>query len=280
MTDYYQKLGLGRAASPDEIKKAYRSLAMKHHPDRGGDEKKFKEISEAYEILSDPEKKSMVDSGIDPAAANNGHNRSGSNPFDFHFNSGNFEDVFSQFGFHFNNRQVRRNKSININVELTLEDVLNGKEIDADIALPGQSNKTININIPPGIDDGQQVRYQGLGDSSVPNAPPGDLFVSVRVRQHPIFQRHGDSLAVEKTISVWDAMLGVNLKIDTIDGKNLQITVPPGTAPETVLSCKGEGMPNMRSKKRGNLLIKIKIDIPKNLTLDQKQLIEKIKNAI
>jgi DnaJ-class molecular chaperone len=280
MTDYYQKLGLGRAASLDEIKKAYRSLAMKHHPDRGGDEKKFKEISEAYEILSDPEKKSMVDSGIDPAAANNGHNKPGGSPFDFHFNSGNFEDVFSQFGFHFNNRQVRRNKSININVELTLEDVLNGKEIDADIALPGQSNKTININIPPGIDDGQQVRYQGLGDSSVPNAPPGDLFVSVRVRQHPIFQRHGDSLAVEKIISVWDAILGVNLKIDTIDGKNLQITVPPGTAPETVLSCKGEGMPNLRSKKRGNLLIKIKIDIPKNLTLDQKQLIEKIKNAI
>jgi DnaJ-class molecular chaperone len=167
MTDYYQKLGLGRAASPDEIKKAYRSLAMKHHPDRGGDEKKFKEISEAYEILSDPEKKSMVDSGIDPAAANNGHNRPGGSPFDFHFNSGNFEDVFSQFGFHFNNRQVRRNKSININVELTLEDVLNGKEIDADIALPGQSHKTININIPPGIDDGQQVRYQGrLMDSA------------------------------------------------------------------------------------------------------------------
>jgi curved DNA-binding protein len=279
MTNYYQTLGLGRTASLDEIKKAYRSLAMKHHPDRGGDEQKFKEISEAYEILSDPEKKSMVDSGIDPTA-NNGYNGAGSNPFDFHFNTGNFEDVFSQFGFQFNNRQVRRNKSFNINVELTLEEALNGKEIDAEISLPGQSRKTININIPPGIDDGQQIRYQGLGDSSVSGSPPGDLLVSIRIRQHPIFQRHGDSLAIEKLISVWDAMLGVNLKINTIDGKNLQITVPPGTAPETILSCKGEGMPNMRSMKRGNLLIKIKIDIPKNLTLDQKQIIEKLKNGL
>lgn len=280
MTDYYKTLGIGRSASTDEIKKAYRSLAMKHHPDRGGDEKKFKEISEAYEMLSDPEKKSMIDSGIDPKAANQGHSGFRNGPFDFQFNSGNFEDIFSQFGFQFNNRQVKRNRSINITVAITLEEVLSGKELDAEIAIPGGASKTININIPPGIDDGQQVRYQGLGDNSIPNTPPGDLYVSVRIIPHPVFQRHNDSLIVEKTISVWDAILGTNLKIDTIDKKNLQITVPPGTSSETVLSCKGEGLPSMRSQKRGNLLIKIKVDIPKNLTPEQKQLVEKLKNGI
>jgi len=280
MTDYYKTLGLGRSASADEIKKAYRSLAMKHHPDRGGDEKKFKEISEAYEMLSDPEKKSMIDSGIDPNTTHQGRGGFGNSPFEFHFNNGNFEDIFSQFGFQFNNRQARRNRSVNITVTITLEEVLNGKALDAEISIPGGSSKTININIPPGIEDGQQIRYNGLGDNTIPNAPPGDLYVNVRVLPHQSFQRHGDSLVVEKSVSVWDALLGTTVRIDTIDRKSLHITVPEGTAPETVLSCKGEGLPNRRSGKRGNLLIKIKVEIPKQLTSEQKQLIEKLKNGL
>ena len=260
-------------------------MAMKHHPDRGGNETTFKQISEAYEILSDPQKKQMVDMGVDPKAQQmGGGHRHQQNPFEFHFNSGNFEDVFSNFGFGgggfgFGGRQ-QRNKTINITVDLSLEDVLKGKELDAELAIPNGKKKIINISIPAGIEGGQQIRYQGMGDASIAGIPPGDLIVNIRVAPHPIFRREGDSLVVEKNVSVWDATLGCNLDLQTLDGKSLNITVPPGTQPETVLSCRNEGLPNMRSRHRGNLLIKIKVVVPRNLTANQIQTIENLKNGI
>lgn len=277
--DYYSTLGLQRGASEDEIKKAYRSLAMKHHPDRGGDEAKFKEISTAYDTLSNPEKKRIVDMGGDPNTQHSGHHHHG-NPFDFHFNSGNFDDVFNHFGFGFNPRPVRRNKSLNITVEVTLEDVLNGKEFNAELSVPGGKTRLINISIPPGIEHGQQIRYEGMGDQQFPDIRPGDLLVNILIKQSPIFQRDGDCLIHEKQISVWEALLGSNLEIETIDKKTLSITIPPGTQPDTVLSCRGEGLPNIRSKRRGNLLIKIKIVVPKDLTPLQIEKLKEIKNGI
>jgi len=282
--DYYSTLGVNRNATEDDIKKAYRKMAMKHHPDRGGDEKQFKQISEAYEILSDPQKKQMVDMGVDPKAQQGGGHRHQQGPFEFHFNSGNFEDVFGQFGFGgpfgFGGRQPQRNKTININVDLSLEDVLNGKELDAELAVPNSRKKIINISIPAGIESGQQIRYQGMGDNSIPGIPPGDLIVNIRVAPHPVFRREGDSLVIEKDISVWDALLGCNLTLQTLDGKSLNITVPSGTQPETVLSCRNEGIPNMRNRQRGNLLIKIKVIVPRNLTANQITAIENLKNGI
>ena len=282
--DYYSTLGVNRNATEDDIKKAYRKMAMKHHPDRGGDEQAFKQISEAYEILSDPQKKQMVDMGVDPKAQQAGGHRHQQSPFEFHFNTGNFENVFNNFGFGgggpFGGRQPPRNKTININVDLSLQDVLNGKELDAELAVPNGRKKVINISIPAGIESGQQIRYQGMGDNSIPGIPPGDLIVNIRVAPHPIFRRDGDSLLVEKDISVWDAILGCNLTLQTIDGKNLNITIPFGTQPETVLSCRNEGVPNMRNRQRGNLLIKIKVVVPKNLTAEQIILIENLKNGV
>ena len=283
--DYYSTLGVNRNATEDDIKKAYRKMAMKHHPDRGGNETTFKQISEAYEILSDPQKKQMVDMGVDPKAQQHGH-RQQQNPFEFHFNTGNFEDVFSNFGFGgggpfgFGGRQPQRNKTININVDLSLEDVLQGKELDAELAVPNGKKKVINISIPAGIEGGQQIRYQGMGDNAMPGIPPGDLIVNIRVMPHPVFRREGDSLVVEKDISVWDALLGCDLTLQTLDGKSLNITVPPGTQPETVLSCRNEGIPNMRNRQRGNLLIKIKVVVPRNLTASQLASIENLKNGI
>lgn len=274
--DYYSTLGLKRGASADEIKKAYRSMAMKHHPDRGGDEKKFKDISAAYETLSDPQKKQMYDMGVDPNQPHRGgHYNQG--PFEFHFGSNNFDDIFNNFGFGFNQRPMRRNKSVNINVDLTLDDVLNGRTINAEISIPGIKKKVINIDIPPGIEHGQHIRYERMGDDSISNLPPGDLMVNVHIRPHPVFQREGDSLIVEKIISVWDAMLGCDVTINTLNGKELSIVVPSGVQSDTVLSCKGEGLPNMRTRQRGNLLIRIKVEIPRNLTESQKDLIGKIK---
>lgn len=277
--NYYSTLGLNQNASQDEIKAAYRKMAMKHHPDRGGDEKKFKEIEEAYRTLSDPQKKQMFDMGVDP----NGPQGQGGfgfqqGPFEFHFGSNNWNDIFGA-GFGFPNRQPR-NKTINIVVEVSIEEVLTGKILDAEISIPNGKKKIINVNIPAGIDDGQQIRYQGLGDNSVPGLPAGDLIVNIRIVNRTEFRRDGDSLLIERHISVWDAILGCNIDIVTIDGKNLQIAVPPGTQSETILSCKNEGMPNMKTRQRGNLLLRIRIHIPRNLTSEQKQKIEKLKNEL
>jgi DnaJ-class molecular chaperone len=203
----------------------------------------------------------------------------GQNPFEFHFNTGNINDIFGNFGFGgFGGQPQRRNKSLNVNVEISLEDILNGKDINAEIGITGGKNKIINISIPPGIENGQQIRYEGMGDNSIPSLRPGDLIVNVIVRPHPTFRREGTSLILEKEVAVYDAILGSFLEIKTLDDKTLSINIPPGTQSETVFSCKGEGLPHMRTRQRGNLLIKIKVNIPKNLSAKQLELIQEFKN--
>jgi len=264
MTDYYKILGINKNATAEEIKKAYRGLAMKHHPDRGGDEKKFKEIEEAYRILSDPAQKANYDNP---------------NPF----GNGNMnEEVFEQFfrnpfGFGNGFRSSPKNPSIHVTIDITLEDAFRGKTIDAEIGLSNGKTKLVSISIPPGIETGMQVKYNGMGETIHPKLQPGDLIATIRVLNHKIWQRQGDHLIYEKSISAWDAMLGSTLTITTIDGKMLSINIPAGTQPETTLSCKGEGMPNVRSGQRGNLLIKIKVEIPKKISKEQAKLIEDIR---
>ena len=200
-------------------------------------------------------------------------------PFEFHFNSGNFNDIFGNFGFGgFGRQPQRRNRSLNITVEITLEDVLNGKDFTAEVSIPGK-NKMINIQIPPGIENGQQIRYEGMGDDSIPGLKPGDLLVNVVVREHHRYKREGSSLIIDQEVSVWDALLGASIEIHTLDRKTLSMRLPPGTQPDTVMSCKGEGLPNMRNRQRGNLLIRIKVAIPKNLTPEQIDVINQIKQG-
>ena len=270
MMDYYKVLGVSASATQDEIKSAYRKLAMKHHPDRGGDPKQFQDIQEAYANLSDPEKRQQYD-----------------NPQQFHQHSGPFtDDVFAHFfgghnpfgfgGFH----HVQRNQNVSIVLDITMEDVFNGKTIDAEIALPNGANKMVSITIPPGCEHGVQVRYPGMGDTRFAKSPPGDLIVNIRVLPHRVWRREGDNLIYEKVITVWEAMVGSSLDLTTIDGKQLNINIPSGTQPDTVLSCRGEGLPNARTQQRGNLLIKIKIEIPRKLTAEQKLKISKLQNEL
>lgn len=284
--NYYSTLGVGQNASDDEIKKAYRKMAMKHHPDRGGDEAQFKKISEAYEVLSDPEKKRMVDMGVDPNAQQSAGpygNSFRNGPFEFHFGGGHpgMDDIFAQFGFGrggYGARPQKRNKSLNISVDLTLEDVLTGKELNAEITIPGTNKKKmININIPAGIEHGQQIRYEGMGDDSIPDIRAGDLIVNAIVHPHQIFKRDGHSLHVEKIVSVWDAILGTSIDIETLDKKTLSVTIPKGTQPGTVLSCKNEGLPVLNSRSKGNMFIHIKIDIPRNVSGEQLEKIKQLK---
>jgi DnaJ-class molecular chaperone len=281
--DYYSTLGLQRGASEDDIKRAYRSMAMKYHPDRGGDEKRFKEIEEAYRFLSDPQKKNIIDMGGDPNAqpgrGSGGFYSQG--PFEFHFGGQpGMEDIFSHFGFGFQNRRPMRNKSYNVNIKIQLEDVLEGKDIDAEIALSNGKKKLINIKIPPGIENGQNIRYQGMGDHDIRDVPPGDLIVNIFVENHPKFLRDSDQLIYNHVISAWDAMLGTNFKLETLDKRFIDIVIPPGTQPETFLSCKGEGLPNVRTKRRGNLLIKISVIIPRISSKDDRDTIENLRSNV
>jgi len=269
MTDYYNILGVSKSATQDDIKRAYRKLAMKHHPDRGGDQAKFQKIQEAYDTLGDDEKRYQYD---------NPHQSH------FHHSTHGHEDVFStffggpHFGFGFN--QPQRNANIGATVALSLEEVLVGKTIDAEVSFKNGQKKLVSINIPAGIDDNIQIRYPGMGDHSLSKMPPGDLIVTVRIMPHPVWRRDGNNLFAEKDVSVWEALLGTELMFDTLEGKTLSINVPAGTQPGTVFSCKGEGLPHPRSGARGAVLIKVRVTIPKTLSENEKKLVEDLKNGV
>lgn len=268
MTDYYKILGVSKSATQDDIKKAYRKLAMKHHPDRGGDATRFQEIQEAYATLGDDQKRYQYD-----------------NPHQGHFGGGmGHDDIFSTFfggpHFGFGFHQPQRNANIGATVAITLEDVLFGKTIDAEVSFRNGQKKLVSINIPIGVDDNIQIRYPNMGDQSLSKLPPGDLIVTVRVMPHAVWRRDGTNIVAEKEISVWDALLGTEVTFETLDKKTLSITIPPGTQPGTVFSCKGEGLPHPRSGVRGAILIKVKVQLPKTLSEKEIQLIKDLKNGV
>lgn len=273
MLDYYKVLGVDKNASQTEIKQAFRKLAMRYHPDKGGDESKFKEINEAYDTLGDPSKRANYDN---PSPQFHGGS------FKDHFGA-DYQDIFSQmFGggaspFGFRARQPQ-NQHVQASVIIELEDVLYGKTIDAEIGFRNGSKKLVSINIPKGIQNGAQIRYPGMGDHSEPRLPPGDLFVKVKVNKHHQFERSDSNLITQHTISAYDAMLGTDIHVSTLDRKTLTVVIRPGTQPGTILSCKGEGLPDPNNGQKGNLLVKINVSIPKKLTTKQIEILNKIRH--
>ena len=273
MSDYYNILGVDRTADADNIKRAYRKLAAQHHPDRGGDTAKFQEIQQAYDTLSDPEKRSQYDN-----PAPQGFPRG----FQFHGNGfpPGFEEIFSNFPDAFGGmfrRAPARNKTLNIQTAITLEDSFFGKELIANINLPSGKNQTIEIKIPKGIQDGTTLRLSGMGDDSIPNLPRGDIHLTIKVHPNTEFQRHGDDLVKTIDLNCLDAIVGKNIRIKTIDHKELEIKINQGTQHGQTFSIQGHGMPNIQNNlMRGRLLIQTNIIIPTNLTDDQKQLIKQL----
>jgi curved DNA-binding protein len=273
--DHYSTLGVSKNASEKDIKTAFRKLAAQHHPDKGGDHKKFVEIKEAYETLSNPQKRQMYDQ-FGTADPNQRQHQYRSQNF-----SGGFDDIFDQMfsNFGFRGQAPNRNSTIQAEVTIELEDVLFGKSIDAEIGFRNGQTKLVTINIPRGVYHGSQIRYPGMGDQSNPKAPPGDLIVRVNVNPHYTFKRQEDNLIIDHNVSVYDAILGTEIKITTLDRKTFTVTVPAGSQPDTVLSCKGEGLPNPHNGPRGNLLIRVKVKIPKNLNKKQIRIIADLKNG-
>lgn len=264
--DYYSILGVPRDASEADIKKAYRSKAMKHHPDRtGGDDTEFKKIQAAYDTLGNPEKRQEYDNP-QPQYGN-----MGGDPFAGGGVPPGFEDVFKFFGGGnpFFRASMPRNRNVQLQAAVTLEDAFHGKELVVNVRLPSGREQMINVKVPAGVQDGVNLRLAGMGDDSVQNAPRGDVIVHVAIIPHAKFIRQGDDLIQEITINAVEAMLGKDITIDTIEGKQFTGNIPPGTQPDAVLGIGGLGMPTMNNANvRGRMLLKIKITIP---TLDRRQ---------
>ena len=266
--DYYSILGVGKNASQDDIKKAYRKLAMKHHPDRGGSAEKLQQVNEAYDVLKDPTKRKQYD------------NPQHQYRFDTS-NMGGFEDVFAQtFGFNPNMRRQQRNKDVQITYTIDFKDMFTGRGISVAYNLPSGRQEYLDVKIPPGIKDGDVVNFGGYGDNSIPNIPRGNLILRIRVLSNPLWSRSEDNLTNIKKLCIFDLLLGTEIVIESPAGNLLNLNVPKGTKPGTTFSIAGHGVPNVNTGRKGNLYIKIDANIPKIEDKDLLDKIEEIKNAI
>ncbi len=350
--DYYEILGCERSASADELKKAYRKLAMQHHPDRNpGDkaaEQKFKEISHAYDVLKDDQKRAAYDR-YGPAAFENGNGGRGGPGAGFEFNFGaGFADIFEEmFGMGGNARRQQqgsgRGSDLRYNLEISLEDAFAGSEArirvpssiacedcsgtgaaagSKPITCPGcqgrgriraqqgfftvertcsqcqgagrvienpcrkcsgsgrvRQERTLQVKIPAGVEDGTRIRLAGEGEAGMRGAPAGDLYVFLSIRQHEIFQRDGANIFCRVPLPMTAAALGGQVEVPTVDGSRARITIPPGVQSGHQFRLRGKGMTVMRSSVRGDMYVQAVVETPVNLTAKQRDLLKEFEKA-
>ncbi len=258
MKNYYEILGVKTSASQDEIKRAYRKLASQHHPDKGGDVKKFQEIEQAYRTLSDPQTRQQYDNP-QPDFGQFGFSQ-GNTPFDF-------ESIFDIFGARFSHPgQQQRPRFARMSLTISLADVATGGRRTVGVGT-STGTQTVELEIPLGINDGDTVQYPGLAPGG------GDLVITFRIQPDLRWNRNGSNLICDQTVSVWDLILGTEITIKDIVGSQLQLTVPAGTQPGTMLRLRGRGLPN-RHGQPGDLIIRIQAQIP---TVIDPELLETIK---
>lgn len=310
--DYYKTLGVEKNASKDEITRAYKKLARKHHPDLNqGDknsEAQFKEINEAHEVLKDPEKRKMYDHlGSDwqsgqhfqrPPGFENAH-------FDFSGMGGGgsgfsdfFETLFGGKGFsgasfggsafegqNFGRgqgfggfaQQPRKGRDVEANLPLSLEEAFNGgKKAITLSGTAGTGPRSLTVNIPAGIKNGARIRLAGQGDPGLMGGPAGDMFLKIAIEVHPLFHLDDADIIYDLHLSPWDAALGATLTVPTLSGK-VELKISPGTGSGKKLRLRGKGLGS--GKNRGDLLVRIAIDVPEALTPETMELWKKLREA-
>ncbi len=298
--DYYKILGVNKNAATGEIKKAYRKLAMKYHPDHTkGDKKaeeKFKELSEAYAVLSDAEKRKQYDTY-------------GSAGFQQRFSQEDifrgfdFADILKEFGFQnagfssegrfggrgprfsfggqgpfgrFQNEQRPvKGSDLVYDLGLTLKEIANGAKKTIDIRHKGQTEK-LTVKIPPGMIQGKKLRLSGKGESSPFGGPSGDLFIRSKVIRDPNFEAREYDLYIKREIRLSQALVGTSINVPTLEGKELKIKIPPGTKHKTKMRLPGHGLPHMKERSKGDLYLDIRVKIPEKLTEKQKKLVKSL----
>jgi curved DNA-binding protein len=331
--DYYKLLGINKGASKEEIKRAFRKMARKYHPDVNPDEaksgEKFKEINEAYSILSDDKKREMYDKfgvvegdtstyqqqGSAPGGANvyrspdgttyyystsgspggfdfseifgnRNNSRSDFGGYDFFNDLGDIFDVFSRGGSGSTrarspsyNNFPREGEDLRYDMEIDFMDAFHGgkKKVQYKDPLTGQL-RTLNVNIPRGIKEDQKLRLKAKGMPGENGGVPGDLYIAIHIKSHPKFERRDDDIYVEQEVPFTTAVLGGKVQVSGIE-KTLNVNVPPGTNDSSLLRLKNQGFYKINSDQRGNLLVKLKIKVPKKLNKTQKDLLEKLKNV-
>jgi len=285
MTSHYETLGVEKTADSDAIKKAYRKLASKHHPDKGGDTEEFKKIQIAYDAISDEDKRKQYDAELASGGRNqhrqshwntsSGMNFDDMDPYmadilrrQFNMGGGGQFDPFSRF-----RQQKPKNKDVRISIHTSLIDTLSDQEKTIKLTLPGNKNEELQIKIPRGITTGDQIRYSGLGDHSVESEPRADLYIQFIVDPHPNFQQSGLDLFTTLSINCIEAMTGCEKEVTSLEGATFKVTIPAGSQYGTKLGIPNQGMYSTERLGRGRLIVILDIYIPKNLTEEQVEIL-------
>ena len=287
MKNYYDILGVPEDASNDQIKKAFKEIAKKEHPDRGGDESKFKEANEAYDTLKSSQKRHDYDT----MRKFGGTSQGGQHPF---FNEDIFGDFFSGFGngdMDFNGRfnftgkqgdervfrnfrqQPRGNRNVQVRMAISIKEAMLNNDKTINYKLPSGREEFATVKIPAGVQHGVTFKFKGMGDDSIKNMPRGDLMVIMSVLDSDGYTRKGNDLYTDKTIDCFQAVRGHDFNLNTLEDKIIKVKVPAGTQPNTLLCVKGRGMPVHKTLNiRGNLYVKIHILIPQLSAADLKKI--------
>ena len=295
--DYYKTLGVNKNATGDEIKKAYRKLAMKYHPDHTkGDksaEEKFKQISEAYAVLSDKEKRKQYDE----FGATGFHQRYSQEDI---FRGFDFADILKEFGFGgagfaggrgknmrfsfgsggpfgaYQRQQAQtRGSDLVYELPLTLQEIATGATKTVSFQHKGRSEK-ITVKIPRGMISGKKLRLAGKGEPDPYGGPPGDLFILSTVLDDPVYTLEDHDLTIQREIKLTESLLGTHISVPTLDGKSFNLKIPPGTKHKTKMRLSGHGIPHMKGQGKGDLYVLVSVSMPKKLNKEQKKLVEEM----